>query len=180
MHVAVPDNGGNGWQQHFFLEHGGLPAVRLKAVRAVTGQEREAEMWRQQVVGCLVSLSSSLAVRAVSRSPEVHRNPLNSRPQPEAVPHGSVLRRDPNPARPRLCLATESQLGASPALGMIWSSCKAVMRNRDVDFRIWCLWGFSYASCPSCASFCLLLTGLSPVELLGVTAAPPAARGSLG
>lgn len=49
MHVAVSGSGGNGWQQHF-VGHGGLPAVRLKLLRVVAGQGREAEMWRQQVV----------------------------------------------------------------------------------------------------------------------------------
>lgn len=60
----------------------------------------------------------------------MHRNTFNPMPQTEVVTHGFILRRDPNSAQPCLCLATESQLGASPAPGIIWGSFKAVMNYK--------------------------------------------------
>lgn len=67
------------------------------------------------------------AVRAVSQYPEVRRNTLNAMPQTAAVTRGFVLRCDPNSKQPCLCVATESQLGASPAPGVVWSSGEVVM-----------------------------------------------------
>lgn len=48
-------------------------------------------------------------------------------PQTEEVTHGFVLRHDPNSDQSYLYLATESQVGVSPAPDIIWSSSKVVM-----------------------------------------------------
>lgn len=57
----------------------------------------------------------------------MHKNKLNTMPQTEEVTHGFVLRHDTNSDQSYLHLATESQVGASPAPDIIWCISKVAM-----------------------------------------------------